>query len=422
MENTNIEKYNNNNIIVPYTNQEHNRLTNINYLYQSTKYPISASSFKYSTQKFEMNKLLEACEISEELENYTYKIQPPQHFIINERGKTRHIASNDIRDKVCNRNNCDQIIYTNIKNYLIYDNGASQKGKGISFTRKRFEKHLRDAYKEYGSNDFYILLGDFHNFYGSIPHDKIIKMFKKYVKPNITPEEWKMELLILQQNFKTFNNDIGINIGVDIGNHISQEIGIAYGIPIDNYVKIVKSQKYYARYTDDWYIINKSKELLENILEHIYIIANKLGLTLNEKKTHIVKVSHKFHFLQCEYFMIKTGKLVIKINPKTVTRERRKLKRYKNLLSKGIMTIKEIENSFKSWLGNYYKIMSNKQFANMIVLYYQLFERSPKWKKKHKRLNWLTEQVLRIYRQTGIVSFPIQKSQQIYQTQILPQL
>lgn len=42
------------------------------------------------------------------------------------------------------------------------------------------------------------------------------------------------------------------------------------------------------------------------------------------------------------------------------------------------MTIEEIENSFKSWLGNYYKIMSNKQFANMIVLYYQLFERSPK--------------------------------------------
>ena len=47
---------------------------------------------------------------------------------------------------------------------LIYDNGASLKDKGLDFARRRFEIHLRNAYKEYGGKA-YILLMDFTKYY-----------------------------------------------------------------------------------------------------------------------------------------------------------------------------------------------------------------------------------------------------------------
>ena len=44
-------------------------------------------------------------------------------------------------------------VWPTLKKYLIYDNGASLKGKGINFTRKRLLKHLRSFYSKNKSND-----------------------------------------------------------------------------------------------------------------------------------------------------------------------------------------------------------------------------------------------------------------------------
>ena len=77
-----------------------------------------------------------------------------------------------------------------------------------------------------------------------------------------------------------------------------------------------------------------------------------------------------------------SGRVVKRINPKTVTRERRKLKAYKRLLNKGIMPYENIENAYKSWMGTFAKHMSEIQRENMQHLYKSLFGKEPRWKKK----------------------------------------
>lgn len=64
---------------------------------------------------------------------------------------------------------------------------------------------------------------------------------------------------------------------VNIGDQLSQILGIYYPYPIDNYVKYVRSQKFYGRYMDDWYIMNPSKEELQDLLNHIRDIAKERG-------------------------------------------------------------------------------------------------------------------------------------------------
>ena len=130
------------------------------------------------------------------------------------------------------------------------------------------------------------------------------------------------------------------------------------------------------------------------MLNNIKKIADELGLVVNDKKTRIVKLSQQFKVLQIKYSLTETGRIIKKINSKSITRERRKLKAYKRLLDKKRITMDDIENIFKSWMSSNYKIMSKMQISNMYQLYYDLFGRRVKWK-NHSKLHWLMEHNLK---------------------------
>lgn len=314
-------------------------------------------------------------------------------FVIRERGKKRNITTNIMVDKTVNHLLCDEILSPAISPFLIYDNGASQKNKGVAFSRKRLEAHLHKYYREHKSNDGYILLMDFSGYYASIPYKKCLLVMNDLLR-NVNNEERAMTMWILQNIFQVFSIESNKDRGINIGSQPSQNIGIAYPSRIDNYIKIVKGCKYYGRYTDDSYIIHESKEFLNEVLEGMLEIADKLELIINPKKTHIAKLSQTFKFLQLKYSLTETGRIIRRINPKAITRQRRKLKAYRRLLDNNRLTYKEIENIFKGWMASNYKNMSRQQIANMSQLYYDLFKEVPTWK-NHGKLRYLMEQNLK---------------------------
>lgn len=197
---------------------------------------------------------------------------------------------------------------------------------------------------------------------------------------------------------------------VDIGNQVSQDVGIVHPYRIDNYISIVMGCKLFGRYTDDTHIISDSKEFLLTVLEGVRQIAEEYGIIINEKKTRICKLSSFYRYLQIGYSLTDTGRVIRKIHPKAVTRERRKLKAYKRKLDAGEMSYFDVENSFKSWLGGNWKRMSRQQISNMSLLYYQLFGRRPTWKKGHSRLRWLMGQPWRDSPSTATTTSATRKS------------
>lgn len=364
-----------------------------NKIYEAGTKAIQGAPFKYQSQLFEMNHLIETAQILKDLKEWKYKPVAGKKFTINERGKIRHITSNNMVDKTINHLLCDNVLSPAISPYLIYDNGASQKNRGVAFHRKRFETHLHQYYRKYKSNEGYILLIDFSGYYASIPHNLCLENIKHFLRKT-NKEEAQITMWILKNIFDVFNIDNKNGRGVDIGSQPSQNIGISYPSRIDNYIKIVRGCKYYGRYTDDSYIIHQDKEFLKQILKEIKIISNELGLIVNDRKTRIAKLSQQFKVLQINYSLTSTGRIIKKINPKSLTRERRKLKAYKRLFDKGKMKKGDIENSFKSWMAGNYKKMSIQQISNMSQLYYDLFKEVPKWK-KHGKLHYLMEHNLK---------------------------
>ena len=163
---------------------------------------------------------------------------------------------------------------------------------------------------------------------------------------------------------------------VNIGDQLSQITGIYYPYPIDNYIKYVCGEKFYGRYSDDWYVMSPSKERLEDILTGVIKIAESRGIHINKKKTRIVRIDKPFKFLQIEYTLTDDGKIHKKMNPTKVSAMRRKLRKLAIKVSSCEVEYVQIENMFKSWMGGFYKLMSKTQRKNMLTLYEDLFDKN----------------------------------------------
>lgn len=345
-------------------------LSDANNLYRAYKASVKGSKWKETTQKFMMNFLRYIFSIQEDLLNRTLENGPVEEFSLSERGRVRPISSIRIRDRIVRHALCDEILLPEVKKHIIYDNGASIKGRGISHQRERFEVHLRRYYKQYG-NEGWILFGDFSKFYDNIIHEiakrELLKLFDddEFIDWLLTLifDGFKIDVSYMTDEeyancmTETFNKldyreipkeqltgEKWMEKSVNIGDQLSQVIGIYYPYRIDNYVKYVRSQKFYGRYMDDWYIMNPSKEELVDLLEHIRVIAKELGIHINEKKTRIVKISSTYKFLQVKYTLTKDGKIIKRINPDRVTTMRRKLKKLAIKVANGEIPYENIEN------------------------------------------------------------------------------
>ena len=386
----------------------YNRITDMNVLYDAFLSSMKGSAWKEEPQKFEIDFLSEITKLKQELETREYRTLPGSEFTLNERGKVRHIHGGRMRDRVVRHALCDAVLGEALKPYLIYNNSARQKGKGVDFARRMFEKDLHNYWLKHRSNDGYAGFVDFSKFYDNIRHDKVKEM--------VLPRVDEFSGWLFGQIVDTFRIDVSYmddeeyaecmdkrfdsvkyyeNISeelrtgqkymaksADIGDQVSQDIGIFYPVQIDNYAKIVRGVKMYGRYMDDIYIIGETKEYVESVIQGIAEQANSLGIFINERKTRIVKLSQTFKYLQVKYSLLESGKVAKRINSKSVTRERRKLKAYKRLFDKGKIEYGAIEQAYKSWMGSHVPIMSKNQVKNMKQLYRELFGKEPEWKKQ----------------------------------------
>ena len=381
-----------------YGSGNYESFSNPNNLMEAFKSCRKDVNWKDSVQRYGINELKNTMNLHQQIENETYKEDPIHEFTLAERGHIRDIKAHTVKDRVVQRSFNDNVLLPRIRNQLIYDNGASLKNKGISFSRNRFEIHLRSAYQEF-NGEFYVLLIDFSKFFDNILHQQLLNMFQCYLNEYefkfLTQFIHEFEIDVSYMSDEEFDSSLNILFNsleyskiknkydldgskmlrksVGIGNQISQISGLYYPHEIDNYCKICKSIKYYGRYMDDSYIFLKTKEELHALLKEINEICIKLGIFVNFNKTKIIKSSNIIPYLKINYKFKDTGGLIRIISSETIRREYRKITKYKNLLDNGKCNLNDIVNWYKSWRGNYIKYDSKSKIYKLDFYMINLF-------------------------------------------------
>ena len=307
-----------------------------------------SSGWKTGVQRITTDRLRFAVSLRRQILTGTYRQQEENIFTVSERGHRRLIRALAPADMVLQHDLCDSVLIPALRKYLIYDNGASVKGKGMAFTRARLVRHLGEYYRHYGCEGF-ILQTDFAKFFDNIPHDRLVDAIDDKVR---SPEIRSLLYMLLSRyapdvsytetDFDKVPFDslkdcavppgrkTGRRIlrrGIGIGAPISQVAGVFYPTPVDNYCKCVRGCRYYGRYMDDIYIIHQDRAFLESVLAGIRREAAALGLFISERKTHITPLRQGFTFCKVKYSLTPEGRVIRRPCRESLTRERRRLRK-----------------------------------------------------------------------------------------------
>ena len=369
-------------------------MANANNLIHAYKRAHKASGWKELVQRYECNELRETRHLKRDILAGKYEQKPGTTFRTCEQGNLRLIKAPTVRDMIAQHALCDGVLVPELVQYLIHDNGASQTGKGISFTRRRFEQHLRQHYQKYGT-DGYVLMIDFRKFFDNIKHDKLIEKIRERINDEHTIElirkivsaceidvSYSDDPHIIDQVFNSLEYEKiprdeltgkrWMKKSLGIGLPISQIAGIYFPTEIDTYCKTVMKCRGYDVYMDDRIIIHPDKKYLKDVLDGIREISRRLGLHINEHKTQIVKISHGFTFLKTRYIITESGKIIRKIPRPVVIRQRKKMKKLAQIAAAGEMTLDQFRHQYISWRGDKRRYNAHITLMNMDNLYRRL--------------------------------------------------
>jgi hypothetical protein len=284
-------------------------------------------------------------------------------FSINERGKRREIRSVHIEERVIQKCLCDYILIPVFQRSLIYDNGASLKNKGAHFSIKRLIRHLTEFYRSSVSNKGYALTVDFSKYFDNINHEVLIAgIFDKIKDPDV------------RRYITDFITAFG-DKSIGLGSQVSQIAAIYYPNKLDHHIKEIRRIRGYGRYMDDFYLIHEDKRYLRECLNDICEICDGLGITVNMKKTRIVKLSDGVRFLKGRYVLTETGKVLRMPCKETIRRERRKMKKHLKKVMNGEMHYWDALTAYLSWRGGYKKrFYSFGQLTRLDNLFIDLFK------------------------------------------------
>lgn len=272
--------------------------------------------------RFELNLESNLRNLREQLIKRAYKPSPPICFVID---TPREIFAPQFTDRIVSHLLFNMIapLYDPL---FIYDSYSCRLGKGTLFGIERFEKHLRSCTENF-SKRAYVLCLDISGYFMSINkqilYDILCSEMKKHKNHweklidydfvdylirvilfrNPTDGAIKLGKLSdwdkLPPHKSLFNAAPGI--GLTIGDITSQLFSNIYMNPADHAAKRLIGCKYYGRYVDDIRIVSRDKQFLNSVIKNMNMfLTNELNLTLNPKKTRIIKADKTIDFLGAE--------------------------------------------------------------------------------------------------------------------------
>lgn len=322
--------------------------------------------WKQSTQNFELHLLSGTAKRRRLILEGKWKPRKCAHFTLHERGKVRPIDAPHIEDRQIHKIVTNQVLSPLYTPSMIYDNGASQKGKGLHWHFKRLKKQLSWHYRRYGREGAVFLL-DLKGFFPNANRNLIYQRHEKFIMDD--------RLRALADLIVTESPCTVPGRGMPLGVEPSQQEMVSLPSDIDNFIKCQLGIHCAGHYMDDYYIILPDVEELKRVAKIIIKRFEMAGILVNKRKCKIIPLTKPFRFCKAKFTLTETGKIKVNGCRDGVKRARRKLKLFHRQFLEGKRTLQEVDQYMNSQTSYYRTFDDHGRLMRLRRMYYAMFNK-----------------------------------------------
>ena len=313
--------------------------------------------WKQSTQNFERHLFSGTAARRRQILAGKYKQKGYSRFTLCERGKTRIVDAPHIQDRQIQKVLTRKVLLPCYQPLLIYNNGASLKGKGLDFAKRELKRDLANHFRRYGL-DGHVIITDFSGFFPNASHEYIKSQHKSI----------KIDNKICALLDGILDNFSG---GVPLGVEPSQVEMINYPSKLDNYVTCQLGLSGFGHYMDDYYLLIPPKLNPKDILNKFKAKALENKLVINDRKTKIIKFGQPFRFCKSKYCVTETGKIIVHGGRDAIKRACGKLQKLQAKFQRGEVSVLDIWAIVQA-CRNYYS--KSNDYGRLLRLRRKAFE------------------------------------------------
>ncbi len=260
-------------------------------------------------------------------------------FHVIERGKDRAIAAPRFSERVIQKAVTRAAMAPAVWPTLTPGCAANMRGRGTDYALIRLKGQLAEHYRRHGAEG-YVLLMDFSDYFGTIDHGTALDLVRRTLTDPAAVEFMRLQI------------EANGRIGLGLGSEPNQALAVAIPSPLDHLGERWRGIEASGRYMDDSYFIALDKGALWRFLDAARALCSSLGITINERKTRVVKLTRGFTFLKKRFRFTESGRIVVTPIPKSLARERRKLRIHARMVAEENMTLEQAYVSYMSFRGS----------------------------------------------------------------------
>jgi len=320
--------------------------------------------WKQSVQNFESHLFSGTARRRREVLEGRWKPKKCVHFTLCERGKVRPIDAPHITDRQVHKTICNEVLVPLYGPHMIYDNGASQKGKGLHWHYQRLKQHLAWHYRHYGREGA-VLLIDLKGYFPNAPH---VLIYQRHQELILTPELRELADKIIQ-----YSPCPTPGMGMPLGVEPSQQEMVSLPSQIDNWIKCQARVEYAAHFMDDYIATFSTIEEAKRMGHEIVRRFEAKGIRVNRRKCKVIPLTKPFRFCKVRFTLTETGKVKLNGSRDGVKRARRKLKLFQQEFKAGKRPLEDVERYMDCQTAYYKKFNDDGRLLRLRRLYHAIF-------------------------------------------------
>lgn len=337
--------------------------------------------------KFEINAEENILRLEKGLKNKTYHPSRSILFFV-KKPKLREIFAADFKDRVIHHI-LVEYLEPILESVFIYDSYACRKGKGTHRAVMRLQSFIRKVSKNGKVKSYYLQL-DIKSFFINMDKEILFGLIRRRTRNkdvlwltgvivfhdctgNYILRDKENLLSTLPREKSLFGKEN--KRGVPIGNLTSQFFANVYLNELDQFVKHRLRCRYYIRYTDDFVLLDNSREKLADWMEEIRgFLESELRLRLNLRGIKLRPVSNGIDFLG---YIVRRDYILVR--RRVINNMNRKFKYFEQCGLKGFNfeMLEELRSSVQSYLGHFrwansYRLRENLLKRKIIADYFRV--------------------------------------------------